>query len=125
MYPDHTAALNNLAYLLAERENRAAEAVPYIEKAARLDPTNVDILDSQGFIYSRTGNHTQAEVVLVEAIRLDRKAVAPHLHLGQLHALLGRTADARREFQTVIELTSDQKNHPYRKTAEEELSKLR
>ncbi len=116
--------LNNIAFLLSDKLDRSADALPYIEKAVRVAPLNSNLLDTLGFVHMRLGNLSRAESTLLEAARIDAKAAAVRCHLGQLYAKQGRAADARASFQKVLDLTKDDKGSKHRKSAEEEMQKL-
>jgi tetratricopeptide (TPR) repeat protein len=53
--PRNIVALNNLAYLLALRENKAAEALKLINQAIDLAGPNAELLDSRALIYLHAG----------------------------------------------------------------------
>lgn len=123
--PDNPAAVNNLAYLLVERKNKPAEALPYAERAARLAPTDVNVLDTVGTVHLRNNNLGQAEAVLREAVRLAPESVAANFHLGETIARAGRPTEARQYFDRVVELTGSAPGNEYRRRAEEEIAKLK
>lgn len=123
--PENPAAVNNLAYLLVERKNKAAEALPYAERAVRLAPTDVNVLDTVGTVHLRNSNLSQAEAVLREAVRLAPESVAANFHLGETIARAGRPTEARQYFDRVVELTGSATGNEYRRRAEEEIAKLK
>lgn len=123
--PDNATALNNLAYLLVDRKNKPAEALPYAERAGQIAPNDANILDTVGTVQMANGNLGQAEAALREAIRLNPRGVAATFHLGQVCAKANRSSEARQFFDRVLELTSGDPNHAYRKRAEEEKAKLK
>lgn len=60
--PEHVEALNNLAYLLAERNltGDAERAVQLSEAALRRAPDNATILDTRGFVLATAGRADEA-----------------------------------------------------------------
>jgi Tfp pilus assembly protein PilF len=86
--PRFGAAANNLAWLLAERLGRPAEARPFAETAGRLLPRNPHVLDTRGWVRLKTGDALGAEPDLARAARMlqDRPDVAAR-HAQALAAL--------------------------------------
>lgn len=122
--PDAVQALNNIAYLLADRLNQPRQALPYAEQAVRLVPANSDIQDTLGWIFFLTGDNGQAETSLLEAIRLNPANLAASYHLGQVYEKIGRVSDARKQYERVIERCKIEKNSPYCAQAQQALAKL-
>ncbi|MBI5864327.1 MAG: tetratricopeptide repeat protein, partial [Planctomycetes bacterium] len=122
--PEDGTLLNNIAFVLADKLDRPAEALPYIERAARNGPLTSNLLDTLGFVHYRNNGFVRAESVLREAIRIDSKSPAPHLHLAQVLIKTDRTGEARTILNAVLELTKDEKDNKFRKQAEQELEKI-
>ncbi|MFQ5806010.1 MAG: tetratricopeptide repeat protein [Phycisphaerae bacterium] len=123
--PDNPQALNNLAYLLADKLDRAGEALPYAQRLQDLAPDNPNILDTVGWVYFKNGNIEQAEAVFLEALRIDPGNVPARYHLGRVYADSGEKAVAERALRRALELAREQQNEQYEKKAEEALGKLR
>ncbi len=68
--PSFAVAANNLAWLLAERRGRAAEARPFAETAGRLLPRNPRVLDTRGWVRFLAGDAAAAEPDLARAARM-------------------------------------------------------
>jgi len=79
--PRFAVAANNLAWLLAVRLDRPAEARPFAETAARLLPRNPRVLDTRGFVRLLNGDAAGAVPDLARAARMlpDRADVAARL----------------------------------------------
>ncbi len=86
--PRFGVAANNLAWLLAERLGRPADARPFAETAGRLLPRNPHVLDTRGWIRLRCGDADAAESDLARAARMlpGRRDVADR-HAQALAAL--------------------------------------
>ena len=53
--PENAGALNDLGYMLADRNVRLNDALTMISKAIELEPNNGAYLDSLGWVYFRLG----------------------------------------------------------------------
>ncbi len=122
--PNMVQALNNLAYLLADKLNRPAEALPYAERARKLRPGNPDVLDTVGWVYFLAGRPGRAEAALLEAVRLGPDNFVAHYHLAQVLARSGRTARARTLLERARTLAREANDKPYLSKIEEALQQL-
>jgi tetratricopeptide (TPR) repeat protein len=119
-------ALNNLAYLLADKMERPTEALLYARRLQEVAPAdNVTTLDTVGWVYFKNGDIARALPVFLEAARIDPEHLAIRYHLGLVYADGGRRADAERELRRVLELAQEQQNAEYAGKAQEALEKLR
>jgi len=123
-YPNHSAAMNNLAYLLTDRANRPQEALPYAERARELNPRSVEILDTLGWVYFRVGRFEEAEATLKQALGVEPDDVASTYHLGVLYADRGKTAEARATLRRAETLAADQHMPEFEEKAKAALEKL-
>ena len=80
--PNDAHAYNALAYTLADRLNRAAEAVPLLETALKLSPEDPYILDSMGWALFKVGRMDAAVDYLQRAYKAMPDAEVA-LHLGE------------------------------------------
>jgi tetratricopeptide (TPR) repeat protein len=104
--PDHTTAMNNLAYLYVDRLGQPDKAIFYSEKAIAIMPRNGLVLDTYGWAMAKLGRYEQAQAVLEDAARMTRGHSAIHYHLGWLHEKTGRLKDAVEHYRLAKELTS-------------------
>src|SRR5947209_15309026 len=58
--PTHVPALNNLAYIYAEKLNDLKRASELAQKARAIAPTNPSLLDTLGWINYKQGDYQQA-----------------------------------------------------------------
>lgn len=94
--PEDAEFNNNLAFTLAKHLGRAAEAVPYAERAAARDPENPAILDTLGVLYTETNQLAKADQTLERALKAATSVsdrAAAQIHLSKVKLQLG---DARR-----------------------------
>lgn len=104
--PESAEALNALGYSLADRTERFAEALSYIERALALKPDDPAILDSMGWVQFRLGNSEQALEYLRKALALipDGEIAA---HLGEVLWVLGRRDEARSTWEAALDRDPD------------------
>ncbi len=133
---NHLEALNNLAYSLAARLDRAAEALPYVERlsgvasrasdSGAIDRTMyVSVLDTIGWVYFLNDRSGPAEQALLEALRLEPNDVAARFHLGRIYMKAGRTSEARAALRAAREQAEKIKDDLYIKDIEQALAELR
>lgn len=92
--PDNAMALNALGYTLSDRTTRYAEAKALIEQAHQLNPEDLAVLDSLGWVNYRLGNLDEAERLLRQALeRFPDQEVAAHL--GEVLWAQGKQREAR------------------------------
>ncbi len=96
--PDHAHAYNALGYSLADRNLRLSEARELIEKAIKLAPDDLFIVDSMGWVLYRQGDLEGAVAQLSRAYkgRPDAEIAA---HLGEVLWQLGRRDEALKIWQ--------------------------
>jgi len=87
-------ALNNLGYLAADRGLHVETALRLLERAAHLEPTSAEIVDSVGWAHYRLHHLREARRWLERAVALEKQ---PELlyHLGVVCRDMGDMAAAR------------------------------
>jgi tetratricopeptide (TPR) repeat protein len=93
--PDNVRTLNALGYTLADRTDRYAEALQYIQKAYAQDPDDPAIIDSMGWVQYRLGNLEQAREYLQQAYDMTNDSEIG-AHLGEVLWMQGNRDAARR-----------------------------
>jgi len=106
--PDDAHALNALGYTLVDRTERLQEGFGYIERAYKLQPEDVAILDSMGWALYRLGRIEEALDYLQRAAAMlqDGEISA---HLGEVLWASGRKEDARHVWEKALEFAPDHK----------------
>ncbi|MFV2060841.1 MAG: tetratricopeptide repeat protein [Gammaproteobacteria bacterium] len=104
--PNNAQALNALGYTLADRTDRYAEALEYIERAHRLRPNDAAIKDSLGWIQYRLGNTEEAIKYLKAAFAImkDPEIAA---HLGEVLWVMGERESAKELWEEALKATPD------------------
>jgi len=119
--PNFVLALNNLAYLLAERRNQLDEAYTYAAKAHELAAKDASIADTLGWIEYRRKNYPEALRLLLEAQEGLPGQPEVEYHLGMTHAMMGDEAAAKRSLTVALKSPT---KFPGRELAEERLAVL-
>lgn len=118
-------ALNNLAYLLVDRMNRPAEALPYAEQANRIHRrSNANVLDTLGWIQAEMGKHREAAGTLLRALEVDRDNIAAQYHLGVVHKRLGEREEALARLKSAKKAIENQRSSSFVKEVDAELREL-
>lgn len=122
--PDNALALNNLAALLCDELNRPAEALPYAQKARRLQPANQDIVDTLGWALTLNGRTGEALGVLLRSLELNREHVITLYHLGMLHIRRKEYEEAARRLESAKKAAEAQGGSPYLSNIEKALEEV-
>ena len=104
--PDNVRALNALGYTLADRTDRYAEALVYIEKAYAQEPDDPAIMDSLGWVHYRLGNLDKAQEYLQLAFKQSGDGEIG-AHLGEVLWAKGDQDAARRIWNEALENDPD------------------
>lgn len=114
--PNHAQAMLYLGDTLLQL-NRAEEARPLLEKAARLDPSlwlaNLDL----GIMDSDAGRNDDALRELQAAAKVKDDEVNIHWRLARLYRAMGRKDEAKAEFDKASKLNKAVDEELYRKIA--------
>jgi len=103
-YPDTLPnAWNNLG-LLATREGRTADAIPYFEEALRLSPDHLIALENLGNAYRQQKRWDEARKVLERAVAVGPKDPEANYSLGMVFAQLDDSDRAYEYLQRALQL---------------------
>lgn len=105
--PNSGAAINNLAYLYAEKLNDLDRAYNMAQKAVRLRPADPAVSDTLGWVLYQRGDFTQAADFIEQAA--ERLPANPEIqfHLGMVSYMLGQEEPARVALQRALESGQD------------------
>ncbi len=103
-----TTVLNNLAYLLAENNERLSEALKYAEKALDAKPNSPVVLDTYAYVLLKNGKAEQAAEFLAAAMQHfehDKIAVPAEVyeHKGMIKEKLGTKSEALAAYKMALE----------------------
>jgi tetratricopeptide (TPR) repeat protein len=97
--PDHAEALNNLAWVLALRDqNKTQEALKLIDHAIENQGNLPTLLDTRAVVLIRAGKLDEAESVLRAAVVAFPQSKSLALHLAWARQAKGDTDQARKEY---------------------------
>ena len=101
-YPDTLAnAWNNLG-LLATREGRTDEAIPYFQEALKLNPDHLIALENLGNAYRQQRNWDEARKALERAVAVGPQDAEANYSLGMVFAQLNDTDRAYEYLQRAL-----------------------
>lgn len=103
--PHYAPALIGLASV-AQSESKPAEAEQYLQRAERAAPQSPAVHLAWGRYYKSNKQADRAELSLLEARRVDPKAIPPLLELGDLYLRVGRAADALKLYRDAVFMDS-------------------
>lgn len=98
--PGAAAALNNLAYVVAQSPDRCDEALPYAEQALAQEPGEPDLLDTYARVLLCLGRTGEAREALEEALRDRPGDITLNISLAELLIRMEALDEARRALQT-------------------------
>lgn len=101
---DHSAGLNYLGYLWADRKENLPRALDLIQRAVELEPSNGAYLDSLGWVYFQMNDLERAEKYLKAASALTPDDATVEEHLGDLWERRGDLERARRAWKRALTL---------------------
>jgi tetratricopeptide (TPR) repeat protein len=106
--PNNIVALNNLAWILCEDQQRCEEALQLADKGLTIAPDYLDLIDTRGVVYYRSGSLEKAAADFAKCIELyptnSRTAVVPRFHLARVYAKMGRRTQAIQQLQEVLSM---------------------
>src|SRR5437763_2335656 len=100
--PDFVPALNNLAYIYAEKLNDLKRAGELAQKARSIAPTNPSVLDTLGWITYKQGGYQQAADLLGQSVAKSPDNAEIQFHLGMADYMMGRTDAARAALEKAV-----------------------
>lgn len=122
--PNHTVALNNLAYALAVFQKVPAEALSFAQRAVALMPNDPNILDTLGWVQYLMGNSVDAAKTMADAVRRAPQSPELRLHAAIVYAAGGARAVAENELKEALRLNPELEKRPDVKDLRAKLDEL-
>lgn len=111
--PNNASILNNLAYLLAENDERLNDALVYARRAYEARPNDPGFLDTYAYALYKNGRYAEADEFLQSALQQYeqiRMSTPPEVfeHLGMIQEELGATTEALAAYEQALETGADE-----------------
>lgn len=119
--PDQPEALNNLAFIKAEKGVDLEEALGMAQRALQKKPNSPDIADTLGWIYIRKNLSEDAVRLFQDLVTKQPNNPIYHYHYGMALQQKGDRASAKRELQKAL---ADSPSKPQEQQIRDLLSKL-
>lgn len=121
--------LNNLAYVLAENDERLSEARKYAERALEAKPNDPGFLDTYAYVLLKNGKISEAAESLTAALQQYQqgKIAVPaeiYEHKGMIKEKLGAKAEARIAYKKALEAGAETLSPAARKRIESAVERL-
>lgn len=124
LQPNHTVALNNLAYALAVFQKMPGDALPFAQRAAALTPNDPNVLDTLGWVQHLMGNSVDAAKTIADAVRRAPQSAELRLHAAIVYAAGGARAVAENELKEALRLNPELEKRPEVKELRAKLDEL-
>ncbi|MHC4488419.1 MAG: tetratricopeptide repeat protein, partial [Planctomycetota bacterium] len=110
--PNNISVLNNLAYMLAESNERLPEALQYAKRALDARPNAPAVLDTYAYLLCKNDKSSQAVEFLVAAFQQYKQDEIPipagaYEHLGMIKEDLGAKDEALAAYKQALEVGAD------------------
>ncbi|MHC4205596.1 MAG: tetratricopeptide repeat protein [Planctomycetota bacterium] len=124
-----TTVLNNLAYLLAENNERLPEALKYAERALNARPNSPIVLDTYAYVLLKNGKKQKAAEFLAAALQhfeQDKIAVPAEVyeHKGMIQEELGAKSEALSAYKQALEAGGEKLSQKVRQRIENAVGRV-
>lgn len=127
--PNNTSVLNNLAYMLAESNERLADALRYAKQAVEAKPDNPGFLDTYAYVLYKNGEISQAAEYVTAALQqYEQSGILPlaevYQHAGMIKEKLGAKEQALDAYKQALEIGADKLPGDVKKEINEAIKRL-
>ncbi len=124
-----TTVLNNLAYMLAENNERLPEALKYAKRALDAKPNSPVVLDTYAYVLLKNGKKQQAAEFLAAALQhyeQDKNLVPAEVyeHKGMIKEQLGAKSEALVAYRKALEVGADRLSQKTRRRIESAIGRV-
>jgi tetratricopeptide (TPR) repeat protein len=124
-----TTVLNNLAYLLAENNERLPDALKYAKKALDTKPDSPIVLDTYAYVLLKSGKKQQAAESLAAALQYfeqDKIDVPAEVyeHQGMIKEELGAKSEALSAYKQALEVGGEKLSQKARQRIEAAIGRV-
>ena len=121
--PDNVMALNNLAWLLAQRAGKGGEALPLINRAIDQLGPRAELLDTRAVVYLALGR-SAAAVADLERATGDGPTPARYFHLARALQMAKKSKEARKALAKAKQAGLEVKRlHPVERVAYDQITR--
>ena len=115
--PNYSTVLNNLAYMLAENNERLPEALEYAKQALEQGPNNPVFLDTYACVLYKSGMDSKADEFMTAALQQyeQNEIVVPsevYEHKGMIKEKIGQKKQALDAYKRALEIGADKLPKP-------------
>jgi predicted Zn-dependent protease len=127
--PNNTNVLNNLAYMLAENNEKLPEALQYAKRAYDAKPNDPSYMDTYAYALYKNGKVSEAAELLLSALQQYEQNDAPippevYEHLGVVKEKLGAKTGALDAYKRALEVGADKLSQKRRAQINEAVKRL-
>ncbi|HEX41278.1 MAG TPA: tetratricopeptide repeat protein [Phycisphaerales bacterium] len=127
--PTNNMVLNNLAYMLAESDQRLSDALKYAERALQAMPNDPGYLDTYAYVLYKNGDYAKAAQYMTRALQQYEQdgAEAPadvYMHLGLIQEKLGDKTQALTAYQQAKKAAGGRVSEAAAKRIEEAIARV-
>jgi tetratricopeptide (TPR) repeat protein len=106
--PQNVVAINNLAWIMCERQSQHQQALQLAQKGLQLAPNYADLIDTRGMAYYRLGDFDKAIQDFSKCVELypdsTPQSVASRFHLAKAYIGAGQKDKAIQLLKEVLDL---------------------
>jgi len=127
--PNNTNILNDLAYLLAEGNEKLPEALRYAERVLEAKPNNPGFLDTYAYVLHKNGQNSRAAEFLAAALQQyqQNNILVPaevYEHKGMIKEELGAKDEALAAYRQALEVGADRLSQKAKQRIEKAIERL-
>jgi Tfp pilus assembly protein PilF len=100
--PDNPLALNNVAFMDAEKGTNLDQAMTFAERAKKRQPNSPDISDTLGYVYLQKNLNAQALRIFKDVVEQNPNNPTYHFHLAMALLKEGNKQAAREEAEKAL-----------------------
>jgi tetratricopeptide (TPR) repeat protein len=124
-----TTVLNNLAYVLAENNERLAEALEYARRALNAKPNNPVLLDTYAYVLLKSEKISEAAESLAAALQhyeQDKMPVPAEVyeHRGMIKEKLGAKSEALAAYRQALQAGEDRLSEKAKQRIREAIARV-
>lgn len=105
--PESVPVYHKLAVTLAKKKNEMNEALKYASRGSSLNPEDMEIKETLGWIYFRMGRYDEALVAYSSVIKKDSKNPLAYYHLGLIYRKMNNRREAIEALENALNINDE------------------